>query len=86
MRNRIDRVKRTRLATECARLDPDAERALAEDGIAMEASEWPEYYGVRSAGATWSQRVAMNNPTAARCSSSATMFLMKGLGQLLLWH
>jgi Arc/MetJ-type ribon-helix-helix transcriptional regulator len=32
-----------RLAAECAKLDPAEEVALAEEGLAEEASEWPEY-------------------------------------------
>jgi len=43
VRERIDRAGRTRLAAECARLDPVAERNLAEEGIVVEASQWPEY-------------------------------------------
>lgn len=33
----------TRLAAECAKLDPAEERALAGEGMGLEASEWPEY-------------------------------------------
>jgi metal-responsive CopG/Arc/MetJ family transcriptional regulator len=39
---KIERVKRTRLAEECAKLDPDAERELAEEGLGGEL-DWPEY-------------------------------------------
>jgi len=35
------RRARTRLAAECAKLDPAEERALAEKGMGAEA--WPEY-------------------------------------------
>jgi hypothetical protein len=34
-----------RLARECAKLDRREERALADDGLASEAAEWPEYQG-----------------------------------------
>jgi antitoxin ParD1/3/4 len=48
LRNRIlsrspDRLARTRLARECAKLDASAERELADGGQARDASEWPEY-------------------------------------------
>lgn len=39
----LRRRARTRLATECAKLDPDEERALAEEGLGAEAGAWPEY-------------------------------------------
>jgi hypothetical protein len=32
-----------RLARECAKLDPDFEKALAEESVAEELNEWPEY-------------------------------------------
>jgi metal-responsive CopG/Arc/MetJ family transcriptional regulator len=43
VRSTLDRLKRTRLAEACNQLDPDEERALAEEGIAGELAEWPEY-------------------------------------------
>lgn len=39
----LDRLERRRLAEECAKLDPEAERSLAEEGLATDAAEWPEY-------------------------------------------
>jgi len=39
----LDRRSRTRLARECARLDPAEERALAEEGLGAEGIEWPAY-------------------------------------------
>jgi hypothetical protein len=36
-------MERTRLARECARVDIDVEQALADEGIAHELTEWPEY-------------------------------------------
>ena len=38
---KLARLARTRLAEEAARLDPDEERQLAEEGLA--ADPWPEY-------------------------------------------
>jgi Arc/MetJ-type ribon-helix-helix transcriptional regulator len=40
--DRLARLSRTRLAQECAKLDPEAERAEAESWLASEAS-WPGY-------------------------------------------
>jgi metal-responsive CopG/Arc/MetJ family transcriptional regulator len=43
LRDKLARLKRTRLARECAKLDPKQERALAEEGIGQELDSWPEY-------------------------------------------
>jgi metal-responsive CopG/Arc/MetJ family transcriptional regulator len=40
---KISRIDRSRLARECAKLDPAYEKALAEEGISTELAEWPEY-------------------------------------------
>jgi Arc/MetJ-type ribon-helix-helix transcriptional regulator len=40
---KLARLERTRLAQECAKLDPAFERALAEEGLSGELAEWPEY-------------------------------------------
>lgn len=40
---KIDRTEQRRLARECAKLDPDFERSLAEEGISEELGPWPEY-------------------------------------------
>jgi metal-responsive CopG/Arc/MetJ family transcriptional regulator len=40
---KLVRLSRSRLAQECAKLDPDYERALAEEGMGGELAEWPEY-------------------------------------------
>jgi metal-responsive CopG/Arc/MetJ family transcriptional regulator len=40
---KLARLKRTRLARECAKLDPPFEKALAEEGLSKDLSEWPEY-------------------------------------------
>jgi Arc/MetJ-type ribon-helix-helix transcriptional regulator len=39
----VVRFRRTRLAEACAKLDPAEERALAEEGFASDAADWPEY-------------------------------------------
>lgn len=43
LRDKLARLRRTRLARECAKLDPSEEQALAEEGMAVELAEWPEY-------------------------------------------
>ncbi len=40
---KLDRLKRGRLARECAKLDPVEEQELAEEGIEEDAENWPEY-------------------------------------------
>jgi metal-responsive CopG/Arc/MetJ family transcriptional regulator len=40
---KLERIERSRLATESAKLDPEYEKALAEEGLSAELSEWPEY-------------------------------------------
>lgn len=40
---KLARIERSRLAQECAKLDPAFEKALAEEGLAGELAEWPEY-------------------------------------------
>lgn len=43
VQEKLDRLKRSRLAPECAKLDPSAEKAMAEAGISLELNQWPEY-------------------------------------------
>jgi metal-responsive CopG/Arc/MetJ family transcriptional regulator len=40
---KLTRLDRARLARECAKLDPQEERALAEEGLAADFAEWPAY-------------------------------------------
>jgi metal-responsive CopG/Arc/MetJ family transcriptional regulator len=40
---KLARLAKTRLAQECAKLDPAEERALAEEGLAGSAETWPDY-------------------------------------------
>ena len=39
----LDRLERRRLVEECAKLDPEAERAMAEEGLSADTTGWPEY-------------------------------------------
>ena len=40
---KLARRERTRLARECAKLDPVFEKALAEEGLSQDLAEWPAY-------------------------------------------
>jgi metal-responsive CopG/Arc/MetJ family transcriptional regulator len=40
---KLARLERSRLAQECAKLDPAFEKALAEEGLSEDLVEWPEY-------------------------------------------
>lgn len=40
---KLERLERSRLARECARLDPKFEQAMAEEGLSEDLSQWPEY-------------------------------------------
>jgi metal-responsive CopG/Arc/MetJ family transcriptional regulator len=40
---KLQRLERSRLARECAKLDPRFEKALADEGLSQELDEWPEY-------------------------------------------
>jgi metal-responsive CopG/Arc/MetJ family transcriptional regulator len=37
------RLGKSRLAQECAKLNPEFEQSLAEEGFSAEMEEWPEY-------------------------------------------
>jgi Arc/MetJ-type ribon-helix-helix transcriptional regulator len=43
VREKLDRLDRTRLARECAKLDPAEEKRLAEEGLMEDLKTWPEY-------------------------------------------
>jgi metal-responsive CopG/Arc/MetJ family transcriptional regulator len=43
VQDKIKRLEKTRLARECAKLDPLYEQALADEGISEDVNEWPEY-------------------------------------------
>ena len=40
---KLARMEHNRLASECAKLDPQFEKALAEEGLGQELEAWPEY-------------------------------------------
>ena len=37
------RIKKTRLAKECSKLDPAFERAISDEGLTEDVKQWPEY-------------------------------------------
>ena len=40
---KLSRLDRNVLARECAKLDPEHEKAMAEEGLYEELGKWPEY-------------------------------------------
>ncbi len=40
---KLERLARTRLARECAKLDPKEEKAMADEGLAESLETWPKY-------------------------------------------
>jgi len=40
---KLKRLERSRLAEECAKLNPAFEKALAEEGLSEDLAAWPEY-------------------------------------------
>ena len=43
LRDKLQRIDRTRLARELSKLDPKYEKSLAEEGIAKDSVEWPAF-------------------------------------------
>jgi Arc/MetJ-type ribon-helix-helix transcriptional regulator len=43
LKDKLERLDRTRLARECAKLDPKHEQELAEEGLPADVAQWPEY-------------------------------------------
>lgn len=43
VQEQLARMKKSRLAEQCALLDPDFEKALAEEGMGEEIDQWPAY-------------------------------------------
>ena len=46
---KLSRIEKSRLARECAKLDPAFEKALAEEELSEELKEWAEYGRAKSA-------------------------------------
>ncbi|GBD98177.1 nickel responsive regulator [bacterium BMS3Abin07] len=43
VKDKLQRLKKSRLAEECSKLDSSFEKAMAEEGISEDLSEWPEF-------------------------------------------
>jgi metal-responsive CopG/Arc/MetJ family transcriptional regulator len=43
VKDKLARLDRSRLARECAKLDPKFEQALADEGLSEELDQWPSY-------------------------------------------
>jgi metal-responsive CopG/Arc/MetJ family transcriptional regulator len=43
VRDKLDRLDRGRLARECAKLNRSAEQKIADEGLAGDLEEWPEF-------------------------------------------
>jgi metal-responsive CopG/Arc/MetJ family transcriptional regulator len=43
LQDKLVRMRRSRLARESAKLDPQIEQSLAEEGMDQELATWPEY-------------------------------------------
>jgi metal-responsive CopG/Arc/MetJ family transcriptional regulator len=43
LKEKLDRLDKSRLARETAKLDPEYERVLAEEGITRDCSQWPVF-------------------------------------------
>lgn len=43
LQEKMTRLGKTRLAQECAKLDPQEEQAFADEGLAAEVAQWPPY-------------------------------------------
>lgn len=41
--DKLQRLQRSRLAREAAKLDPAFEQAMAEEGLTEDSEQWPEY-------------------------------------------
>ena len=40
---KLERLRSGRLASECEKLDPKEEKALADEGLSKDSKSWPEY-------------------------------------------
>jgi len=41
--DKIKRLKKMQLAEECAKLNPEQEQNMADEGLILESDKWPEY-------------------------------------------
>jgi metal-responsive CopG/Arc/MetJ family transcriptional regulator len=43
VKDKLQKLKKSRLAEECSKLDSSFEKAMAEEGLSEDLSQWPEY-------------------------------------------
>lgn len=43
LEEKMEKIEQRRLIEECAKLNPDEEKAFAEEGLGFEVDQWPEY-------------------------------------------
>ena len=43
LREKLERLDRSRLAGECAKLDPRVEQQMADEGLSDDLSQWPAH-------------------------------------------
>jgi metal-responsive CopG/Arc/MetJ family transcriptional regulator len=43
IKEKLNKIEHNRLEIECAKLNPEFEQALADEGLSTEIEEWPEY-------------------------------------------
>lgn len=43
LQEKLSRMDKSKLAIETAKLDPNYEKSLSEEGITMDMSEWPKF-------------------------------------------
>ncbi len=43
LEEKITKIEHNRLKAECEKLNPDEEKAFAEEGFNIEVEQWPEY-------------------------------------------
>jgi len=43
VKEKLSRLNHSLLAQECAKLDPEYEKAMADEGLTEDLTEWPEY-------------------------------------------
>lgn len=43
VKEKVDKIDKSRLAAECAKLDPVFEQSMADEGLGKDFESWPEY-------------------------------------------
>lgn len=43
VKDKVEKLDQSRLAAECAKLEPHFEQAMADEGLSADFASWPEY-------------------------------------------